>query len=569
MDLLFNYCFGFSASCFEFDFIMSLKFIALSGTVSVTENLYVYEANGKMVVLDCGVGFPDLEMPGVDLVLPDFSYILKNKSKLVGIVVSQGHEDHIGALPYLLRDVSAPIWAAPLVTEFLKDKFKDYGVEDAILRTFNPDGSSFQVGPFTFHPFRVTHSVPDTCGFAIDTPEGRVFHVPEHKMDENPVGGMGIDKQKIADLAQGGALFLASDCLGANKPGYTSGETHLEENILKVAQNAREALFMTAISSNIARFQQMINVSSRLNRKVVFVGRSIQKKVEAAHMLGYIKYPEGLVISLTESYDYPRSRMSYIISGCYGQVGSSLYRVAQGKHDRLEVVEGDMVVFSADPAPPYSKESEDYVIDELIDKGVDVHYYDLNEGLYVSGHGSQEDIIAMFSIVRPKYFIPIGGAIRFMHAYKKLVVANGGDRAKVFILKPGDNVDFSNGSAKLGVKVPSKEVLVHGLGIGDVGKVVLGDRTVLGHEGFAVALIKIGKDRKLKGYPEIISRGFVFEKIERKLLDDAGKRLATYVEKKGRVDKNYARRQAKDFLEKFFFQKTGRRPMILPIVIEV
>lgn len=548
---------------------MSLKFIALSGTVSVTENLYVYEASGKMVVVDCGVGFPDLEMPGVDLVIPDFSYIVKNKEKLAGIVVSQGHEDHIGALPFLLRRVNVPIWSPPLVTEFLKDKFEEYGIENAKINTFNPDNGQFQVEPFVFHPFRVTHSVPDTCGFAIDTPEGRLFHVPEHKMDQHPVGGKGIDIQKIKSLAGNGVLSLASDCLGSNKPGYTKGEQHIEDNIYKVAAGAKGALLMTAISSNIGRFQQMLNVSARLGRKVVFVGRSIQKKTEKAYLLGYLRYPKGLVVSLEQSHDYSRNKVAYIVSGCYGQVGSSLYRIAEGKHDRLEVTDGDMVIFSADPAPPYSKESEDYVIDNLIDKGVDVHYYDLNEDLYVSGHGSQEDIIELFKMVRPRYFIPIGGSIRFMHAYKKLVIKNGSDGRNVFILKPGDNVDFDSGTAKQGVKISTKEVLVHGLGIGDIGKVVLGDRTILGNEGFVVALIKIGKDKKLVGEPEIISRGFIFEKIEKELLDNTKKRLRHQIERKGKVDRKSAQLEAKNYLEKFFFQKTGRRPMILPIVVEM
>lgn len=548
---------------------MSLKFIALSGTISVTENLYVYEAQGQMVVVDCGVGFPDLEMPGVDLVIPDFSYIVKNKERLAGIVVSQGHEDHIGALPYLLREVSAPIWGAPLVTEFLKDKFDDFGIENAKINTFNPDNASFRVGPFVFHPFRVTHSVPDACGFAIDTPEGRVFHVPEHKMDTNPVVGKGIDIPRIKNLAQKNVLSLASDCLGSNKPGFTAGELVLEENIFNVAKNARKALFMTAISSNIGRFQQMINVAQRLGRRVVFVGRSIQKKVESAHLLGYLKYPKDLVVSLDRSYEIPKQKIAYIISGCYGQVGSSLYKIAGGKHDRLDIQEGDMMIFSADPAPPYSKESEDFVIDQLIDKGVDVHYYDLNEGLYVSGHGGRGDIVELFNLIKPKYFIPIGGAVRYMHAYKKLVVKNGSDPRSVFILKPGDNIDFKDGMAKLGAKIHTKEVLVHGLGIGDIGKVVLGDRTILGQEGFVVALMKVGKDRRLIGEPDIISRGFVFEKIEKALLDGARKKLAFQVKKNGKVDKKTAQLEAKKYLEKFFFQKTGRRPMILPIVVEI
>lgn len=548
---------------------MSLKFIALSGTISVTENLYVYEAAGKMVVVDCGVGFPDLEMPGVDLVLPDFSYILKNKDKLAGVVVSQGHEDHIGALPFLLREVSVPIWSPPLVTEFLKDKFDEYGVERVRINTFNPDNSEFQVGPFTFHPFRVTHSVPDSCGFAIDTPEGRVFHVPEHKMDQNPVVGKGIDVERIKSLAGGGALCLASDCLGANKPGFTEGEAHLEENIYKVASGVKEALFMTAISSNIGRFQQMINVSMRLGRKVVYVGRSIQKKAEKAYELGYLQYPKDLVISLDESYELPKNKLSYIVSGCYGQVGSSLYRLAEGKHERLEVGANDMVIFSADPAPPYSKESEDYVIDKLIDKGVDVHYYELNEGLYVSGHGSQEDITALFNLIKPKYFVPIGGAVRFMHAYKKLVIRNGSDEKNVFILKPGDNVDFSGGRAGQGGRIQSKKVLVHGLGIGDIGRVVLGDRTVLGQEGFVVVLMKAGKDKRMIGNPEIISRGFVFEKTEKDLLIKAQNSLKARIVKNGKIERKAAQREARTFLEKFFFQETGRHPMIVPIIVEI
>ncbi len=548
---------------------MGLKFIALSGTISVTENLYVYEAAGKMVVVDCGVGFPDLEMPGVDLVLPDFSYILKNKDKLAGIVVSQGHEDHIGALPFLLREVSVPIWSPPLVTEFLKDKFDEYGVEGVKINTFDPDNSEFQVGPFKFHPFRVTHSVPDSCGFAIDTPEGRVFHVPEHKMDENPVVGKGIDVGRIKSLAGNGALCLASDCLGSNKPGFTEGEAHLEENIYKVAMSAKEALFMTAISSNIGRFQQMINVAKRMGRKVVYVGRSIQKKAEKAYELGYLQYPKDLVISIDDSYKLPKNKLAYIVSGCYGQVGSSLYRLAEGKHERLEVAVGDMVIFSADPAPPYSKESEDYVIDELIDKGVDVHYYELNEGLYVSGHGSQEDIVSLFNLVKPKYFVPIGGAVRFMHAYKKLVVGNGVDGKRVFILKPGDNVDFNNSQANQGGRIPTKKVLVHGLGIGDIGRVVLGDRTVLGQEGFVVALVKVGKDKRAIGNPEIISRGFVFEKTEKDLLIKAQNSLKSQIVKNGRIEGKSAQKTARIFLEKYFFQKTGRHPMILPIFVEV
>jgi ribonuclease J len=553
---------------------MSLKFIALSGTISVTENLYVYETDGKMVVIDCGAGFPDLEMPGVDLVIPDFSYIVKNKEKLAGIVISHGHEDHIGALPYLLKEVSTTIWAAPLVSEFVKDKLDEFRIKNYKINTFDPDSYGFEVGPLKIHPFRVTHSVPDTCGFAIDTSEGRVFHIPEHKMSQDQVVGKPFDIERVKLLAnERNILFLASDCLGSNKPGFTTGESQIERNMEGIMRNAKQSIFATSISSNIGRFQQMMNIAQRLHRNVILVGRSIQKKIEIARRLGYIRFPDDLVVSFHDAKKMRRNELMYIVAGCYGQVGSSLYRISIDKHDFVKTVEGDMVVFSADPAPPYTKESEDFVIDNLIDKGVNVHYYDLNEGLddgiYTSGHGGKGDILELFKIVNPKYFIPIGGEIRYMKSYMDLAVGFGAYPANVFRLKPGESIIFENGNARMGKKIPIKRVLVHGLGIGDIGRVVLGDRTILGNEGFVVALMKLSKDNTLIGEPEIISRGFVFERIEKVLLDNAKKRLKSQIEKNGKVDKKVAQKEAKTYLEKFFFQKTGRRPMILPLIVEV
>lgn len=546
-----------------------LRFIALSGTTGVTENLYIYEQEGEMMIVDCGIGFPDLEMPGVDLVLPDYSYVVKNKHKLKGIVVSQGHEDHIGALPFLLRDVKTTIWAPPLVTEFIKDKFKDYGVRDFKINTFNPDSDCFQIGSFKVQPFRVTHSVPDTVGFAIDTTEGRVFHVPEHKMDQNPVDGKAFAIGRARELAKSGVIFLASDCLGANKPGFVGSELPVEENMLNIVKNAKEAVLATAISSNIGRFQQMVNVAGKVGRKVIFVGRSIQKKAEMAHNLGYLKYSNDQIISFKEIGNYKPNQIMYIVAGCYGQVGSSIYRISQGEHDKVTVNEGDVFIFSADPAPPYSKESEDFVIDNLIDKGVDVHYYDLDEGLYVSGHGGQEDIKKLFEIVRPKYFIPIGGNIRFMHSYGKLVESVGVDSSKVFKLKAGESLIFDKGSAIRGETVPTKDVLVHGLGIGDIGKVVLGDRAVLGNEGIVVVVIKVGKDGKNLGNTEIISRGFVFEGTDRRILENAVLDLTKVLNGKRGLNAKSLREESIKFLEKHFFKVTGRSPMILPIILEI
>lgn len=550
--------------------INNLKFIAISGTTGVTENLYVYESGNEMVIVDCGVGFPDLEMPGVDLVLPDFSYVIKNKEKLRGIVVSQGHDDHIGALPFLIKEVNVPIWCPPLVAEFLKEKFKDYKVENYSLEVFNPEADDFQVGPFKFYPFRVTHSVPDTVGFAIDTPAGRIFHIAEHKMDQHSVDGMNFDISKAKRLAsEKEALCLMSDCLGSNHPGFTPSGTEIEENIYRIAKEARRTLFMTAISSNIGRFQQMINVSQKVGRKVVFIGRSIQTKTQMAHDLGYLKYLPDQVIDFKDTARFKPDRLTYIMAGCYGQEGSSVYRVAMGEDDRLSVKSGDTFIFSADPGPAYSKESEDFVIDLLTDLGADVHYYDLNEGLHVSGHGSQEDIKEVFRIVKPKYFIPLGGTIRYMKSYENLVVQYGARKENVFRLHTGESVFFENGNARFGEKTKVKEVLVHGLGIGDVGKVVLRDRDILGDEGVVVAVYKVNARGFMVGNPELVTRGFVYEGVSRDLIGNTALRLASAARNMGNLKSRQAKDKVVSFLENHFYKLTGRSPMVLPVVVEV
>jgi len=545
-----------------------LRFIALSGTVSVTENLYLYETKGRMMIVDCGVGFPDLDMRGVDLVIPDFSYIVKNKHKLDGIIVSQGHEDHMGAIPFLLRELQTTVYAAPLVTAFLKDKLDEFGIQDYKINTFKTDEGDFQVGPFKVHPFSVTHSVPDTVGFAIDTPEGRVMHIPEHRIDQDPVVGKPFNIVRAKELSKD-VLFLASDCLGSNKPGFVNGERAVEGNIEKIARDAQYTVFTTAISSNIGRFQQMLNVAARVNRKVVLVGRSIQKKIEMANKLGYLTFPEGLIINFKQAKKLKRDKLFYIVSGCYGQVGSSLYRLAHGEYQQVQVAHGDTMIFSANPAPPYSKETQDYVVDQLTDLGVDCHYYELNEGVYVSGHGGQEDILELFRIVRPKYFIPIGGAIRYLHAYERLLVNKFSTPAKnVFKLKPGENIIFEKGSTRKGEKIHTKEVMVHGLGVGDIGKVVLGDRAVLGTEGVAVSVVKLAKNNKVTGV-NIVSRGFVFEKFSSHLIREAERRLKRTLDKKDKLNKMVINETSMDYLSNYFFQKTGRRPMILPVIVEV
>lgn len=547
-----------------------LRFIALSGTTGVTENLYVYEYGNDMIVVDCGVGFPDSDMFGVDLVIPDFTYVIQNKSKLRGVLISHGHEDHLGALPFLLKQVDTPIYSSKLVAGFIQDKFDDYEMKNPNLKVFDPDRDILTLGVFKVTPFRVSHSVPDGVGFCIDTPEGKIFHVPDYKFDLTPVDGKPFDVVKAATLASGGALALASDSLGSTSPGYTESEMALEERIESVARKISGKIYLTTISSNISRMQQTINVAQRLGRKVILIGRSIERKAQIAKDLGYLFYPNDVVINPKQASRMQPNQLLFIISGCYGQPGSALYRLIIGEHDFLTIGKGDSVIFSADPAPPGSKANVDYLVDKLIEDNVDVHYYDTQEDLHVSGHGCQKDIEMLFALIKPKYFIPIGGTVRHMRSYGLIAQSMGAKEENVLELESGDVVEFSNQYARKSGRIPVKEVLVDGLGIGDVGNVVLRDRHILSKEGIVIAIIHFDRNQSvLLETPEIMSRGFVFEQKYGKILDDASKELIKALQKKKKINANIVKNITIDFLERYFFQKTRRRPMILPVVVEV
>ncbi|HBL52079.1 MAG: hypothetical protein A3D24_02930 [Candidatus Blackburnbacteria bacterium RIFCSPHIGHO2_02_FULL_39_13] len=546
-----------------------LRFIAISGTTGVTENMYVYEYGNEAVVVDCGVGFPEEAAYGVDLVIPDFTYLVQNKNKIKAILISHGHEDHIGSLPFLFREMQVPIYATGLVAEFIKDKFSDYGQVPKI-NVFDPERDTLKIGNFTIDAFRVSHSVPDGVGFCIKVPQGKFFHVPDYKFDWTPVDQKPFDVAKVARLAADGVINVASDCLGSTSDGYTKSEYEIEKTIDSIFQTAQRRIFFTTISSNISRMQQAIRVSERLGRKVVFIGRSIEKKAEIAKKLGFINWSQGTVVAPRVAEKMPVDKVTYIISGSYGQIGSALYRVAMGEHTLLNIEPSDLVVFSADPAPPGTDESVNYVVDNLIEKGAEVHYYDTQEDLHVSGHGSQKDIEMLLALIRPKYMTPIGGTIRHMKAFSKLVGRMGWRPEDVFELRAGESVEFDNKIAKKGNKVPSRSVLVDGLGVGDVGNVVLRDRQTLAKEGVVVAILELDKNQgRIVEKPDLVSRGFVFAKEHQDLLDQASLELTRKLAKHDRVNVQSSKETTVVFLEQYFFEQTGRRPMILPVVVEV
>lgn len=548
----------------------TLKFIPISGTTGVAENMYVYEYGDDMIIVDCGIGFPVSDMYGVDLIIPDFSYIRKNIKKLRGIVITHGHEDHMGALPFLLKDINTKIYSTKLVAGFIDDKLKDAGIEKRNIKVFNPEKDVMTLGVFRITPFRISHSVPDSVGFCIDTPEGKIFHVPDYKFDWTPVDRHTFDIARASILASSGVLALASDSLGANTPGHTESEMKIEPKIESIMKKATGRIVVTTISSNISRMKQVMNVAEKLNRKVVFLGRSTERKASIARDLGYLSTPRGLTVHARRAKRMDKKSLVYIASGSYGQPGSALAKAARGENDLLTIDPRDTVIFLGDPSPPGSKSSVDGLVDRMIGANIDVHYYDLQEDLHVSGHGSQEDIKTLFALIKPKFFIPIGGTIRFNRGYSEIAQEMGARQGDVFELLSGEVLEFSEGRAKKIMKIPLKNVLVDGLGVGDVGSVVLRDRKQLAKDGVVVILLKIGKnDKKLVGEPVIISRGFVFQKATRKFIEKTTRELKLELSRKKDLDAKFAREVTINFLERYLYRETRRRPMVVPVIVEV
>jgi ribonuclease J len=555
---------------------MSLRFIALSGTTEVTENAYVYEYlsnDGQvsdMVLVDCGLGFSDSEISGVDLVIPDFDYVKSNLDKLRGVVITHGHEDHLGALPFFLKEVETPVYATKLVAGFIESRLNDYGVRNRKINVIDPDKDVLSLGSFRFTPFRLSHSVPDSVGFAIDTPEGRIFHVSDYKFDWTPVSGHSFDIRKAASMASAGVLAVISDCLGSTTPGYTLSEMEVGKKIEEIVADARGRVFFTTISSNISRIQQALNVASNLGRRACFVGRSIETKSKISERLGYLKIKKGLLIDAKKASRLPDNKAMYIISGSYGQPGSNLYRLSMGEHRFLHVKSSDVVIFSSDPAPPGTEEAVNFVVDRLTELKAEVHYYDLQEDLHVSGHGSQEDIKLLFALLKPKYFIPIGGTIRHMRAYSQLVEKMGFNQESVFELLPGEIVEFKSGTAKRSGKIPVKEVFVDSLQTHGPKSIVIRNRQSLTKDGIALVLIQVDKARnKLVFSPDIIVRGQTLMKKDKESLIHARRGLEVRINNIKRLDKQAIREVSTKFLENFFFKSMKRRPLVVPVVIEI
>lgn len=548
----------------------NLRIIPLGGNGLVTKNMYVYEYGNDIVVVDCGMGFPEESMLGVDMVIPDITYLLERKNKIRGIFITHGHEDHIGALPFLAPQLNAPIYATKLTSGLIKVKLKEREVLNKTrVIPFDPS-QVFSLGNFRITAFRVSHSIPDAVGYAITTPVGTAIHTGDYKFDWTPVDGKQTDVAKINQICQNGCLVLCSDCLRSERPGTTLTELKIQEQFENEMRKATGRVLITTFSSNISRIQQAINASIKFGRRVGIVGRSMEGNLVVAKELGYITYPKDIFVSWKDLEKVAPNKLTLIVAGSQGQSGSALSRISRGEHKFVSIKPGDMVIFSSDPIPGH-QDGVHSVIDNLTRLGAEVRYSDITDEFHVSGHGSQGDLLLMLSLTRPKYLVPISGMYRQMKNFGLLAEQAGMDPKNVMVVDEGAVMEFNPNSARVVEKLDISNVLVDGLGVGDVGNVVLRDRKVLSEEGVVVVIVTINKSTKeLVGDTDIVSRGFVYMKESEPLINEAKEQVKQTISKGGQIMDWYAvRDKIVDNLERFLYEKTERRPMILPVVVEI
>ncbi|MBI5452981.1 ribonuclease J [Candidatus Gottesmanbacteria bacterium] len=554
----------------------TLRLISLGGFGDVTKNMFVYEYRrdknniSDILIVDCGIGFPDEAMYGIDLVIPDITYLRDKKDKIRAIVLTHGHEDHIGALPYILPELKVPVYGTRLTAALAEVKLRDFGLHTHINVT--DIDNVLRIGPFSVEFVHVTHSIPDATNLIIRTPVGIFYHGSDFKFDWTPIDGKKTDVGKIARVAKEGILCLLSDCVRVESPGYTLSEVVIEDTLEKEIRNCPGKFIFTTQSSNISRIQQAVNVAIRNNRKIAFLGRSIVENVEVTKRLKYIEFPDMFVVSEKTLSRYKPNELALIVTGSQAQPNSALSRIAEGQHKFVSIGNGDVVVFSADPIPGYEN-SVHNLIDILTACGARVSYSDITEELHVSGHGAANDLSLMLSLVSPKYVIPIGGTFRQMKHYSLLAQKMGYRENQIILPRDGTIIEFdSSKNAKTGGQLDLKNIMIDGLGIGDIGNVVLRDRQTMASEGIVIVVVPIEQSTgRITAEPDIISRGFVYMKESGRLIDEAKRVVTDSLRlKKGRImDWKYVRKQIEGNLEEFLYKETRRRPLILTMVIEV
>ncbi len=550
----------------------AVKIIPLGGLGEIGKNITLYEYDGDMILVDCGMTFPDEDTPGVDSVIPDFTYVLENQDKIKGLVVTHGHEDHIGAIPYLLKQFNVPIYATRLTIGLISGKLKEHKLlGDAKLNEVVA-GKTVTLGKFNVEFIHVNHSIPDSVGFAITCGAGTVVHMGDFKIDTTPIDDKVIDIARFAELGKKGVLAMLSDSTNAERPGYTSSERLVGEsfsNLFKKAEGHR--IIVATFSSNIHRIQQIIDEAVRCGRKVAVSGRSMINVVNVAAELGYLNVPNGVLVDIDTIKNYAPHELVVVTTGSQGEPMSALSRMAASEHRQVEITPGDMIIISATPIPGNEK-LVSRVVNELMKRGANVVYEKMYD-VHVSGHACQEEQKLMLSIVKPKYFIPVHGEQKHLYKHAQLAYNMGMDYKNVVISNNGSVIELSKQGIKSTETIQAGRVLVDGLGVGDVGSIVLRDRKHLAEDGIIVVTVSIdGITREVVSGPDIVSRGFVYVKESDELMAQLDRVVCNVLENcyvLGIKDWNTIKTRIKDNVAKFLYNKTHRSPMILPIIMEV
>ena len=547
----------------------TLKVIPLGGLEQIGMNITAFEYEDSIIVVDCGLSFPEDDMLGIDLVIPDVTYLKNNIEKVKGFIITHGHEDHIGALPYVLRDINAPIYATKLTMGIIENKFKEHNLTNNTKRKVVKFGQSINLGQFRIEFIKTNHSIVDAAALAIYSPAGIVVHTGDFKVDYTPVFGDAIDLQRLAEIGKKGVLALMCDSTNAERPGFTPSERTVGRTFdMLFEEHKNTRIIIATFASNVDRVQQIINSAYKFGRKVVVEGRSMVNIIDTATNLGYLSIPENTLIDVEQLKNYPDEKTVVITTGSQGESMAALSRMAEDNHKRISIGPSDTVIFSSHPIPGNEKAVTN-VINELLLKGADVIFQDV----HVSGHACQEEIKLIYTLVRPKYAIPVHGEFKHLKAQAKIARELGFAKENIFILQSGEVLELTEEKAQITGKVPVGDILVDGLGVGDVGNIVLRDRQHLAEDGILIVVLGLDSatDELVSG-PDIVSRGFVYVRESDELMEEARGVINEAVEgclSRGIADWGKLKSSIKDALGEFVWKKTKRRPMILPIIMEI
>ncbi len=547
-----------------------VRIIPLGGLGEIGKNMTAIRYQDSILIIDAGLMFPEEELLGIDIVIPDISYLTENKDKVKAILLTHGHEDHVGGLPYVLKEMNVPVYGSKLTLGIVEEKLKEHSLGNVQLRVVRPR-DMISIDPFEVEFIRVSHSIPDSLAIALHTPMGIILHTGDVKLDQTPVDGEVVDYRKFAELGEKGVLVMMGDSTNADKKGFTMSEKVVGNTFDELFGKCEGRIIVTTFASNVHRIQQVICTAKKYGRKVVVVGRSMVNNVRISSQLGYMDIPEGILIEMEDIGKYPANEIVIVTTGSQGEPMSALTRIATADHRWVAIEPGDTVIISATPIPGNEK-LVSKTVDLLFRQGAEV-IYEKEAGVHVSGHASQEELKILLNLIRPRYFIPVHGEYRHLMKHAKLAESLGIPRSRIFVVENGQIIEVGKKKAVISGKVAAGKVLVDGLGVGDVGNIVLRDRKQLSQDGIMIVVVTINKESgEIVAGPDIVSRGFVYVRESERLIENAREKVNEALDicsKRNISEWAVIKAQVREKLGKHLFEKTGRRPMILPIIVEV